>query len=112
MEDLRDAKEKSTQERFAEIRQFFLAKLEESGQSRTELYYRPKPGDAREPTEEEIVRRWAARTALSIEWICAGIHNAFVTAGERGAIVTSFRYCVPHIAAIADQLARERKAPL
>lgn len=107
-----DKKGKSAETRFAEIREFFLAKLRESGQTRAELYYRPKPGDAREPTEEEVVRRWAARTEIPVSWITAGIHNAFVTAEQLSAVVTSFRYCVPHITTYVSQATRQTQVPL
>ena len=114
MSDERDRNGKSAEERFAEIREFFLDKMRESGQSRAELYYRPKLGDAREPTEEEIVRRWAARTDIPASWICLGIQTAFETAAKLGAVVTSFRYCVPHITNAANEGAAwaNRKAPL
>lgn len=52
----RDAIGKTAEERFEEIRRMFLDMLALSGVSRTYLYSRPKPGDAREPTEEEVVR--------------------------------------------------------
>ncbi|MBZ5702125.1 MAG: hypothetical protein LAN84_09780 [Acidobacteriia bacterium] len=85
--------------RFAGIRAYFLECLQLSGHARTELYYRPKPGDAREPTEEEIVRRWAKRWAVPVSDIVAGIARAFAHAAERGQAVSSFRDCVPHIEA-------------
>lgn len=68
---------KNAQQRFEEIRTFFLAWLESSGHSRTELYYRPKPGEAREPTEEEIVRKWAGELRVPLHDILVGIQNAF-----------------------------------
>ena len=83
--------------RFAGIRAYFLECLKLSGNGRAELYYRPKPGDAREPTEEEVVRRWAENTAVSVSDIVAGIARAFAHAAERGQAVSSFRDCVPHI---------------
>ena len=49
----KDRDGKNEQERFEAIRNFFLGSLESYGNPRTELYYRPKPGDAREPTEED-----------------------------------------------------------
>jgi hypothetical protein len=88
---------KNENERFAAIRDFFLESLKAYGNPRTELYYRPKPGDAREPTEEEIVRHWAAELRVRLNDILIGIERAFTLASERGAVVTSFRYCVPHI---------------
>jgi len=114
MSDERDRNGKNAEERFAEIREFFLDKMRESGQSRTELYYRPKLGDAREPTEEEIVRRWAARTDIPASWICLGIQTAFETAAKLNTVVTSFRYCVPHIQNAANAATEWawRKPPL
>ena len=52
-----------------------------------------------EPTEEDVVHRWAEILAVPVNDIVIGIQRAFVAAGERGQIVTSFRYCVPHIQA-------------
>ncbi len=88
---------KSAEQRFAEIREYFLACMEDAGHARKELYHRPKPGDAREPTEEELVRRWAGTLAVPVNDILIGIERAFVMAANRGQVVTSFRYCVPHI---------------
>lgn len=85
--------------RFAGIRAYFLECLKLAGNGRTELYYRPKPGDAREPTEEEVVRRWAELEAVAVNDICAGIMRAFAHAAEHGQAVSSFRDCVPHIQA-------------
>jgi hypothetical protein len=95
----RDAIGKTAEERFAEIRRHFLGMLREAGISRSELYDRPKPGASREPTEEELVRRYAERFAVSVNEICIGIQRAFVLARESGGpgVVTSFRYCVPQI---------------
>ena len=56
---LTDAIGKTSEERFREVRAYFFELLSAHGQSRRELYSRPKPGDSREPTEEEVVRRWA-----------------------------------------------------
>lgn len=95
----KDAAGKSAEERFAEIRSFFLAKLEEAGHSRRELYNRPKPGDAREPTEEEVVRRFAEILLIPVNDICMGIQRAFEFAECHGGVVSSFRYCVPQIQA-------------
>jgi hypothetical protein len=113
MSDARDKNGKDAEERFTEIRAFFLAQVKESGQSRAELYWRPRLGDAREPTEEEIVRRWAGRLDIPTSWICLGIQTAFETAAKLNAVVTSFRYCVPHItnaanAGVAEQKRRAR----
>lgn len=88
-----DATGKTGDERFVEIRGVFLELLAASGQSRAELYARPKFGDSREPTETEIVRRWAETFEVSVNDICIGMQRAF--AGN--AVVTSFRYCVPQI---------------
>lgn len=114
MSDACDRSGKNPEERFLELRAFFLEQMKLSGQSRTELYYRPKLGDAREPTEEEVVRRWADRLDIPTSWICLGIQTAFETAAKLGAVVTSFRYCVPHItnAASAATESAQRKAPL
>lgn len=99
---LTDAIGKTPDERFAEIRRYFLDSLELAGQSRRELYYRPKPGDAREPTEEEVVRRWANMVQVPVNDIFIGIQRAFATAPEQGHIV-NFRYCVPHIMARVEE---------
>ncbi|HLZ92950.1 MAG TPA: hypothetical protein VKQ28_14650 [Candidatus Acidoferrum sp.] len=103
-----DRDKKTAQERFAEIRKFFLAWLEDSGHARTELYYRPKPGDSREPTEEEIVRRWAADLRIPLNDILIGVQRAFEGAAERGAVVTSFRYCVPQIVSRIQEMRGSR----
>jgi len=95
--ELRDATWKSPQQRFEEISKFFLEMLAEHGNSRAELYYRPKPGEAREPTEEEVVRSWSNTVNVSVNDICIGIQRAFAAAAGRGHVVTSFRYCVPQI---------------
>lgn len=88
---------KNAQQRFEEIRTFFLAWLEGSGHARTELYYRPKPGEAREPTEEEIVKKWAAELRVPLNDILIGIQRAFEGAAAAQKVVTSFRWCVPQI---------------
>jgi len=107
-----DKQGKDAQERFTEIRAHFLECLKFAGVSRTELYYRPKPGDAREPTEEEIVRKWAAALEVPLNDILAGITRAFDVAGRRGDVVTSFRYCVLRIVICATEAARQRHVPL
>jgi len=109
--DARDSKGKSVEERFAAIREYFLASMKMAGHGRTELYYRPKAGDAREPTEEELVRRWAGAVAVSVEAIEAGVQRGFEKAAELGQVVTSFRYCVPHIVNCATEAA-PRRVPL
>ncbi len=95
----RDAIGKTAEERFAEIRRHFLELLRDAGISRSELYDRPKPGASREPTEEELVRRYAERFTVSVNEIYIGITRAFILARESGGpgVVTSFRYCVPQI---------------
>ena len=103
-----DATGKTAEQRFAEIRKYFLEMLAFSGSSRAELYSRPKPGEAREPTEEEIVRRWAQAIHVSVNDICIGIQRAFMGAADRGQVVTSFRYCVPHIVARCNELRESR----
>lgn len=97
MRDQVDREGKNEQERFVKIREFFLASLEAYGNPRKELYHKPKPGDAREPTEEEVVRRWAGELRVPLNDILVGIQRAFQSAAERGAVVTSFRYCVPQV---------------
>ena len=94
---------KPVEERFAEIARYFLESLACNG-IRRELYSRPKPGDAREPTEEEVVRRWAAQVHVSVNDICIGIQRAFMAAADSGKVVTSFRWCVPHIVARCNEL--------
>ncbi len=103
---LRDATGKSADERFAAIRAFFLAQLALHGMTR-DLYSRPKPGDSREPTEEELVRRDAEDLNVSVNDICIGIQRAF----DSGAIVRSYRFCRPHIIARVKEL-RESQAGL
>jgi hypothetical protein len=96
-----DAEE--VQQRFAEIREYFLDYLKDFGQPRAELYFRPKPGDAREPTEEELVRRWAQIVNVPLEQIRIGILQAFMEAAGKGQRIVTFRDCVPHIRARADE---------
>ncbi len=112
MNDQRDAKAMNAEQRFAEIRAHFLACLKLSGVSRTELYCRPKPGDSREPTEEEVVRQWATELSVPVNDILIGISRAFDRACERGDVVTSFRYCVPHLVNCATEAVRRRHVPL
>lgn len=112
MSDQRDAKGMNAEQRFMEIRAHFLACLKLSGVSRAELYYRPKAGDMREPTEEEVVRKWAATLAVPVNDILIGISRAFDKACERGDVVTSFRYCVPHLVNVATEEVRRRHVPL
>jgi hypothetical protein len=100
----RDAIGKTPQERFEEIRSFFLEMLAEHGNSRKELYYRPKLGDSREPTEEEVVRKWAAQVGVRVNDIVIGIQRAFSHAADHGQVVTSFRYCVPHVVARLNEM--------
>jgi hypothetical protein len=93
----KDANGLRAEERFTRIRDYFFECMRFAGQSRPELYHRPKPGEAREPTEEEVVRRWADRLDVELRHVLIGINRAFVAAAERGDIVASFRYCVPQI---------------
>jgi hypothetical protein len=111
MSDPWDKEGKNAEARFTEIRAHFLECLKFGGIDRKELYYRPKPGDAREPTEEEVVRKWAAGLNVPVNDILAGITRAFEMAGRRGDVVTSFRYCVPHIVNAATD-ALTRRVPL
>ncbi len=106
----RDAAGKTTEERFTEIRAHFLECLKLGGISRTDLYYRPKQGDAREPTEQEVVWKWADTHAVPVNDILVGITRAFEFASGRGDVVTSFRYCVPHIVNRVQETANARAA--
>jgi len=112
MNDARDNTGKTAAERFAAIREYFLACLNFCGHSRTELYHRPKPGDLREPTEEELVRRWAETISVPLNDILIGIKRAFEEAPDRGHVVTSFRYCVPHIVKRAHEMKYSRVGSL
>jgi hypothetical protein len=104
----RDAVGKKPEERFLEIERYFLEMLSVSGVSRAALYSRPKPGDAREPTEQQVALRWAHSVNVSVNDICIGIQRAFAAAAERRAVITSFRYCVPHIVARCNELRDSR----
>lgn len=104
----RDATGKHADQRYFEIVRCFFELLNASGVSRTVLYSRPKPGDAREPTEQEVVQRWAETLGVSVNDISIGIQRAFAKAAERGDVVTSFRYCVPHIVARCQELQKGR----
>jgi len=99
---------KNAQQRFEEIRTFFLSWLEGSGHARTELYYRPKPGDAREPTEEEVVRKWAGDMRVRLNDILIGIQRGFEAGAEARKPVTSFRWCVPHIVGRLNEVRESR----
>lgn len=101
-----DATGKTVDERFELIRRYFLELSAEQGVTR-DLYYRPKPGDSREPTEAELVRRDAENLSLSVNDIAIAIQRAFDT----GAIVYSYRFCRPHIIARIKEL-RESQAGL
>ncbi len=103
-----DAIGKTAEDHFEEIRRYFLECLKLSGLSRSELYYRPKPGDAREPTEFEQVRKWAQVLEVSVNDICTGICRAFDGAAARGHNVTSFRYCEPQIQARLTEMRESR----
>lgn len=108
---LKDAIGKTPDERFAEIRAYFFEHMKMAGGSRTELYSRPKPGESREPTEEEVVMRFARTVSVTVNDIQIGIARAFAAAADRRNVVTSFRYCVPHIVARCNEL-RESRAGL
>jgi hypothetical protein len=108
----RDAIGKPSEERFREIRDYFLENLRLYGSSRTSLYDRPKPGDAREPTEEEMVRKWAECFEISVNDIRIGIDRAFSGAAARGVVVTSFRYCVPQIVARVHEVRANRASQI
>ena len=101
-----DAIGKCIDERFAEIRAYFLECYRLQGDARTELHYRAKPGDAREPTEEEIVRRWAGLVAISVADIQIGMQRAFMEYAGKGWRVPSFRECVPQI---QERMAEKRE---
>jgi len=105
-EVLRDAIGKTVDERFAEIRDEFLGLLMATGHARTTLYSERTSNHAF--SEEEVVRHWAGLVAVPVNDICIGIQRAFAEAGKRSAIVTSFRYCVPHIHARINELADAR----
>jgi hypothetical protein len=104
-----DAIGKSQEERFREIREYFMECLSLWGGGRRELYNRPRLGDAREPTEEDLVRRWAGTLTVSVNDICIGIQRGFAAAADRKCAVTSFRYLNPHIVARCAEL-RESQA--
>jgi len=105
-EILRDAIGKTVEERFAEIRDKFLGLLMATGHARTALYTERTSNHAF--SEEEVVRHWAQLVAVPVNDICIGIQRAFSEASKRGAIVTSFRYCVPHIHARVNEMADAR----
>lgn len=106
-----DATGKDSEQRFREIRRYFFELLAVAGNTRTELYWRPKAGDVREPTEEELVRRWADELRVSVNDIQIGMARGFLTAGEQRPphVVRSFRYLQPHIVARIAEL-REARA--
>lgn len=106
---LTDATGKNAEQRFREIREYFLEMLKLAGVSRSDLYHRPKLGEAREPTEEEVVRRWAENLRVPVNDIFMGIQRAFLAAIDRGQVVTSFRYCAPQIIARLNEV-REARA--
>jgi hypothetical protein len=91
------------EERFTELREYFLLCLKVCGQPRADLYFRAKPGDAREPAEEELVRRWAGFVNVPLAQIEIGIQRAFMAAAGKGEKIASFRDCLPHIQARADE---------
>jgi hypothetical protein len=91
--------------RFQQIEAWFLGALRERGIVRSPhaLYNRPKPGDAREPTEEELVRRIAEDRRIALDDVWHGINNAFLYARSKGNQVVSFRFCIGFIQARLDQ---------
>ena len=101
-----DATGKTAEQRFAEIRKYFLEMLAASGHSRTQLYSTVPAG--RILTEREIVMQWAACLQVSVNDILIGIQRAFQAAAERGHLVTSFNYCVPQIVARVNELRETR----
>ena len=104
-----DAIGKSPAERFLEIRREFLSLMAAHGHTRAELYSRTKPGEAREPTEEDLIRRWAEALSVSVNDIAIGIQRGFMAAAAQGKVVSSFRWCQPHIVARMSEL-RESQA--
>src|ERR1700730_3003473 len=103
----RDRDGENEQERFVRIRKYFLAWLEEAGHTRTERYNSPKFGKC-EPTEQDVVRSWAKEVRVPVNDILIGIDRAFTGAAERGAVVTSFRYCVPQIVGRLNEMRGSR----
>ena len=101
-EILRDAIGKTVEERFAEIRGEFLGLLMATGHARTALYTERTSNHAF--SEEEVVRHWAQLVAVPVNDIFIGIQRAFAT----GKVVTSFRFCVPHIHARINEMAEAR----
>lgn len=111
-EDAMSPEGKTTEERFAAIREFFLEQLKMAGSARRELYRFPKPGAPQgEPTERDVVLEWARCQDAALNDVLFGIQRAFEKAEERGDVVTSFRYCVPHITNAAVTAAK-RRTPL
>jgi len=106
--EAKDLTGKDAHQRFAEIRGFFLERLGQSGQARAELYFRAKPGDAREPTEEEVVRKWSEKTWVSVNDIYIGIHRAFEAATKCGQVIATFRNCEPFVAGRVKELSDSR----
>jgi hypothetical protein len=98
-----DATGKNADQRFVEIRRYFLDCLMVSGRGRKELYFQGKQGDAREPTEEELVRRWAYRFDVPVNDICIGIQRAFAAAA-----VMNFRECADKIGSRVDEIRSSR----
>jgi len=103
-----DATGKNADERFAALRNYFFELLAAFGGSRKFLYAQPKPGDAREPTEEELVRKWAEHLEVPVNTIMQGMVAGFNAAAERGLVVTSFRYLEPQILARVNATADTR----
>ncbi len=108
-----DATGKNAEQRFVELRRYFLDCLAFAGVTRQatglELYYQPKPGEVREPTEEELVRRWAQTLAVPVNEIYIGIQRAFALKAEMGQTVKNFRECTAEIQRRMSEL-REARA--
>ncbi len=92
-----DGEGHSAAERFAQLERFFLRKLAESGSARESLY-REKRADAYGNfSEEELLRQYADALQLPLPHLLLGIEAGFAYAQEHGAVVTSFRYVIPHV---------------
>lgn len=104
----RDATGKTPGQRFVMIRECFLEQMAASGQSRAELYSRPRPDSPDGMSEEQVVRHWAGQLQISVNDMCIGIRRAFEHARGESRFVTSFRYCQPHIVARWNELRESR----
>ncbi len=100
---------KTADQRFLEIRAYFLEHMALSGQSRTTLYFKPPAGaPPGYMTETAIVRHWAEQMVVSVNDICIGIQRAFDQARNDAKFVTSFRYVQPHIVRRWNELREAR----